>query len=92
LASKYIKKKKINIFKNFCVSPKPLVIIYSLSIAVSGKAKKIFLAGFDGLKQDDPNPSADETSFLLNKFKSKNKKFLFRTITKTNLNIPFFKI
>jgi len=86
------KKKEINIFKNFCASPKPLVIIYSLSIAVSGKAKKVFLAGFDGLKKDDPNPSEDETSFLINKFKNKNKKFLFRTITKTSHNIPFLKI
>ena len=86
------KKKEINIFKNFCVSPKPLVIFYSLSIAVSGRAKKTFLAGFDGLKKDDPNPSADETNFLINKFKKRNKNFVFKTITKTSYNIPFVKV
>ena len=83
-------KKEINIFKNFCVIPKPLAIIYSLSIAVAGKAKKIFIAGFDGYKDDDP--STDETGFLLKNFKNKYRKVFFRTITKSKYNIPIFKV
>ena len=80
-------KKQI---KNFCNIPKPLVIMYSLSIAVSGKAKKIFIAGFDGYKHNEP--SADETSFLLNKFKSKYKKVFLRTITKSKYDLSFFEV
>jgi len=83
-------KKQIKIFKNFCSIPRPLVIMYSLSIAVSGKAKKIFIAGFDGYKHDDP--SADETGFLLNKFKSKYRKMFLRTITKSKYDLSFFEV
>ena len=36
-----------------CVIPTTLVAIYALSIATSGKAKRIFLAGFDGYSSDD---------------------------------------
>ena len=50
--------------KNYCEIPSPLVLIYSISAAISGKANKIYLAGFDGYKKDDP--SNDETKFLLN--------------------------
>ena len=34
--------------------PYPLDIAYALSIATIGKAKKIFLVGFDGYSGDDP--------------------------------------
>ncbi|AMQ07884.1 aldolase catalytic domain-containing protein [Sporosarcina psychrophila] len=39
--------------KNYCTVPTALVIAYALSIATSGNASKILLAGFDGYSSDD---------------------------------------
>jgi len=39
--------------KNYCTIPSSLVIAYALAIASCGKAKSIFLAGFDGYSADD---------------------------------------
>ena len=42
-------------FKNSsAVIPNSLAISYALAISNSGKAKKIFLAGFDGYDANDP--------------------------------------
>jgi 4-hydroxy 2-oxovalerate aldolase len=63
----------ININKNYCILPKPLVVGYSLAIAISGKASHIFLAGFDGYKIDDPrNDETNQIFKILNKKYSKN--------------------
>jgi 4-hydroxy 2-oxovalerate aldolase len=40
-------------YKNYCELPTSLVIGYALAIANSGKAKSIFLAGFDGYGEED---------------------------------------
>lgn len=40
--------------ENHCVLPNSLVFSYALAIAASGKAKRIYLAGFDGYGADDP--------------------------------------
>ena len=79
-------QKKIGIFKNYCSLPKPLVLLYSLSVAISAKAKKIYLAGFDGYKNDDP--FTDETNYYLKKFLKKNTKINLKTLTKSKYNIP----
>lgn len=39
--------------KDYCIVPKALVIAYALSIASSGNASRILLAGFDGYNSDD---------------------------------------
>ena len=78
-------QKKINIFKNYCSLPKPLVLFYSLSVAISAKAKKIYLAGFDGYKNDDP--FTDETDYYLKKFLKSHTKINLKTLTKTKYNI-----
>ena len=85
-----VKKKRIQVFNNFCELSSPLVIMYSLAIAVSGNSKKIFLAGFDGFNKDDQN--IDETEHLLSQLFKMNKKILIKTITKSNLKIPHQKI
>mgnify|MGYP002852963251 FL=1 len=79
-------KKKIAIYKNYCSLPKPLVLFYSLSIAISARAKRIYLAGFDGYKNDDP--FADETNYYLNKFLKNYTKVSIKTITKSKYKIP----
>lgn len=42
-----------NFYDNYCIVPKTLVIAYALSIATSGQASHILLAGFDGYDADD---------------------------------------
>ena len=85
-----MEKKRIIIQKNFCSLPKPLVFFYSLAIAISAKAKKIYLAGFDGFKNDDP--FSDETNFYLKRFVRKQKKINLITITKTKYSISYLPI
>jgi 4-hydroxy 2-oxovalerate aldolase len=82
--------KKIIIAKNFCTLPNPLAILYSLSVAISGKSNKIYLAGFDGYKSNDPD--VDETNYYLKIIQNKYKKFFIRTITKSKYHIPSIKI
>ena len=83
-------KKKIGVYENYCSIPKPLAILYSICIAISGNAKKIYVAGFEGYKKDDPQN--DETDFYLRILQKKFKNIYLRTITKTKYNIKFFKI
>ena len=67
------------------------MIIYSISLAISGQAQAVYLAGFDGFNKNDP--STDETNFLLEKIILKYKnRFKINSITKTNYNIPLTKI
>ena len=37
-----------------CILPTSLTVTYALAIATSGKAAKVYLAGFDGYSSDDP--------------------------------------
>ena len=66
---KITSNKNLLIRENYCQFNIPLAIVYSISVCISGKANKIFLAGFDGYKQNDP---AKDESFIF--FKNLNKK------------------
>ena len=66
---KITSNKNLLIRENYCQFNIPLAIVYSISVCISGKADKIFLAGFDGYKQNDP---AKDESFIF--FKNLNKK------------------
>ena len=46
-----------------CILPAPLVIAYALAVTSSGKAKKVFLAGFDGYSADDPRRIENDLVF-----------------------------
>ena len=81
------RKKTVTIKKKYCILPNQLAIGYSLAIAISGKAKKIFLAGFDGYKIDDPHN--DETNQTLQIFKKKYKNIILTSLTSTKYNISF---
>ena len=50
----------IKIKSNYCELPYPLAIAYAISIAISGKAKSIALAGFDGYKTSDADKDNTE--------------------------------
>ena len=46
--------EQIIVNDKYCSTPKPLAISYALSVAISGKARRIYLAGFDGFEKSDP--------------------------------------
>ena len=79
--------KFVNIKNNYCVLPKPLAIGYAIAIAISGKANKIFFAGFDGYKVDDPHN--DETNEILKLIKKKYKNRIFLSLTPTKYNLKY---
>jgi len=83
-------KNSITIKKDYCILPKPLAIGYSIAIAISGKANRVFLAGFDGYKLDDPH--SDETNQLLGILKKKCRKNFLVSLTPTKYNIKFKSI
>ena len=78
---------KIIVKKNCCIVPNSLAVSYSLSIALAGKSKKIFLAGFDGHDEDDTKN--DETDLILNIIQKTFKKLKIFSITKTKYNIKY---
>ena len=49
-----IKKDTFEFGVKKCVIPNSLALSYALAVSNSGKANKIFLAGFDGYKNDSP--------------------------------------
>ena len=77
-------QKKIIINKNYCSLPKPLTSLYSLAITISAKAKKVYVAGFDGYSNDDP--FSDETNYYLKKFLKSFKNIEFTSLTKSKYN------
>ena len=79
------KESKFLIKKDMIKSPSNLSVSFALGIANIGKAKKIFLAGFDGFKNlEYKNIEFDEMINAYNK--SKNFKKII-SLTNTNLNI-----
>lgn len=71
--------------KNYCEIPTPLVFAYSLAIANSGRAKKIFLAGFDGFDSDDARRV--EINNILKLYKEASKPAPILSITPTKFDI-----
>lgn len=52
--------------ETYCIVPNCLVIAYALSCVVSGKANRIYLAGFDGYNAGDPRN--DELELIFDHF------------------------
>ena len=81
---------KRGVFKfndNNAIIPNSLAISYALSIATSGKAKQIFLAGFDGYSKDNPKKNAVEEIFENYMFSKKSVKINSITPTLYNLKV-----
>ena len=47
-----VKKDIFKQYEKYCVLPSNLAIGYAISLCLIGKSKKIFLAGFDGYKNN----------------------------------------
>lgn len=80
-----VKKDKFNPSSKYCEIPNNLAISYALSISLIGKAKSIFLAGFDGYK-NRKNLDIEMKEFLY--FLKKNHSYIkLKSITPTNYNL-----
>ena len=85
-----IRKDHFKFHKNYCELPNIMVAAYAFAIATSGKAKGIYLAGFDGYEMNDPRRKEMDKIFV-NYKKSKNA-INFKSITPTNFEISIESI
>ena len=79
------KKKDLQIEKNFLKFEQPLAVAYAVGIGISGRAKKIYLAGFDGFDKNDPRN--DDTYLFFKKLKNYKNKTSINFLTKTSYKI-----
>ena len=65
-----VKEKHFEFHKTGAVMPRLYTLVYALSIATSGNASKVLLAGFDGYGiQDRRTKIVDELFYLYSSFK-----------------------
>lgn len=69
-----------------CIVPKVLVLGYALAVANSGKAKRIYLAGFDGYEPGDVRQ--DESEKLFKHYLSLPNRVPIESILNTTYSIP----
>ena len=80
-----ISNQGFNYNKNYCEIPVPLVLAYAIAIASSGKAKEVFLAGFDGYNHEDPRHT--EIDQILKDYKNNKDSVAIKSITPTRYRI-----
>ena len=71
--------------KNSCEVPMSLVIAYALAVATSGKAKNIYLAGFDGYPSGDPRN--EEAEFIFSQYRKDEGSLPIISITPTKYQL-----
>lgn len=69
-----------------CTVPNALVLSYALAVIMSGKARRVLLAGFDGYGADDPRRAEIDEIFTLYFNNPKHSPLL--SITPTHFDIP----
>ncbi len=80
-----VKSERFKPFGKYCEIPNNLAISYALALCHIGKAKNIFLAGFDGYKKRK-NLDLDMNDFLL--FLKKHHSYVkLKSITPTSYNL-----
>ncbi len=85
-----VQPEKFNFNDFYCTVPSALVLAYTLGIAASGKASRIFLAGFDGYNADDPR--ALEVDKLFSTFQKTNTAPPLISITNTSYKIDSISV
>lgn len=85
-----VKEGVFGFFDSHCVTPSSLVAAYALSIASSGKARKIYMAGFDGYDSDDPRTK--EMQALLDLYQSSEASLPISAITPTRYNLDVISV
>lgn len=58
-----VKPNTFDFSDSYCTTPNSLVVAYALAIATSGRAKQVWMAGFDGYGADDPRTAELQTLF-----------------------------
>ncbi|MDO9106919.1 MAG: aldolase [Methylovulum sp.] len=81
-----VKADTFEFHDHYALLPTSLVIAYALAIATSGKAKCIFLAGFDGYGEDDPRNQ--EMNRLFKCYADQAQSLAIASITPTRYQIP----
>ena len=79
-----LKDNKFEFFKDSALIPKLYNVAYALSIATSGKASRILLAGFDGYDHNDRRTKIVNDLFFSYSANKKSKKII--SITPTSYN------
>ena len=80
-----IKSNTFRFKKSSAIIPNTLAISYALAISNSGKAKKIYLAGFDGYDANDPKRREMDELFLL--YQSLENKAEIISVTPTKYKV-----
>ena len=85
-----VKNNTFQFMKSSAVIPNTLAISYALGISNSGKAKKIYIAGFDGYEADDPKRKEMDDLFSL--YQSLKKKSELVSITPTKYKVKSISV
>ena len=85
-----VKNNTFQFMKSSAVIPNTLAISYALGISNSGKAKKIYIAGFDGYEADDPKKKEMDDLFSL--YQSLKKKSELVSITPTKYKVKSISV
>ncbi|MDA7562419.1 aldolase catalytic domain-containing protein [Candidatus Pelagibacter sp.] len=80
-----VKNNTFQFMKSSAIIPNTLAISYALGVANSGKAKKIYIAGFDGYEAEDPKRREMDELFSL--YQSLKKKSELTSITPTKYKV-----
>ena len=79
-----VRNNKFEFYKNFSVIPFNLTFAYAVALALQGKAKKIYFAGFDGYKKN--HRLSNEMQKTIDIILKSNKSLKLASLTKTTYN------
>lgn len=80
-----VKKNTFEAKENHCILPSQLAIGYALSLAKAGNCKSIYLAGFDGYKDNQDRHSEADKHFIL--FQKAYPEITVTALTKTTYSV-----
>ncbi|ENX56506.1 hypothetical protein F885_03889 [Acinetobacter higginsii] len=85
-----VEKDTFKFHNDYCVLPTSMVVAYALAIITSGKASKVFLAGFDGYGADDPRSL--EMNNVLKSYKKSPSYVDLYSLTNTKYDITILSL
>ncbi|WP_328594681.1 aldolase catalytic domain-containing protein [Alcanivorax sediminis] len=71
--------------RNYCVLPSSLVVAYALALAASGKAERVYMAGFDGYSGEDPRNQ--EMNALIRQYEKQAGSIQLYAVTPTRYDL-----
>ena len=79
-----LKNREFNFYNSYAVIPFNLTFAYAIALALTGKAKNIYLAGFDGYKKNHKH--GNEMQETIDIILKKNRRIKLNSLTKTKYN------